>query len=200
MTDEEPTLNELENELRWLLQMPGMLEHFKIILSEKEYQVIDMRTFIQKPYTDIALKMGLTPGRVKQLCRSALESIKIETAACISMSSYIIEDKNKVAALNQRLKKIEDANEQTMKKLDILIETVTDKISNTKPANDAGAVRLIDIPEIPVKAINPLYKAGIHTIGDLANYTRLDLIKFNNLGKKTIAKLQEAVLPYNIRL
>ena len=200
MTDEEPTLNELENELRWLLQMPGMLEHFSFILSKKEYQAIEMRMFREKSYAETALKMGITPDSLEELCRSAFESIKIETASCIGLSPLLIKEQNEVAALNQRIKKMEDNNQQTIKKLDILIETITDKINNTRPANQAGAVRLIDIPEIPVKALNVLYKAGIHTIGDLANYTRIDLIKFNNLGKKTIAKLQEAVLPYNIRL
>jgi DNA-directed RNA polymerase subunit alpha len=52
--------------------------------------------------------------------------------------------------------------------------------------------RLIDM-DLSVRALNCLKAAEVDTLGDLVMYTKNDLMKFRNFGKKSLTELEELV-------
>ena len=52
--------------------------------------------------------------------------------------------------------------------------------------------------DLSIRTKNILKNAGIETLQDLTNYTRSDLIKFRNFGKRSIMELEELMLSNNL--
>ena len=47
--------------------------------------------------------------------------------------------------------------------------------------------------ELSVRALNCLKAAEVETVADLVSYTKADLMKFRNFGKKSLTELEELV-------
>ncbi|HZH69528.1 MAG TPA: DNA-directed RNA polymerase subunit alpha C-terminal domain-containing protein, partial [Flavobacteriaceae bacterium] len=52
--------------------------------------------------------------------------------------------------------------------------------------------KLVDL-DLSVRALNCLKAAEVDTLGDLVTFSRSDLMKFRNFGKKSLAELEELV-------
>lgn len=52
--------------------------------------------------------------------------------------------------------------------------------------------KLVDM-DLSVRALNCLKAAEVETLGDLVSYNKMDLLKFRNFGKKSLAELEELV-------
>ena len=52
--------------------------------------------------------------------------------------------------------------------------------------------KLIDM-DLSVRALNCLKAAEVDTLGDLVSFTKTDLMKFRNFGKKSLTELDELV-------
>jgi DNA-directed RNA polymerase subunit alpha len=52
--------------------------------------------------------------------------------------------------------------------------------------------RLVDM-DLSVRALNCLKAAEVDTLGDLVRYSKSDLMKFRNFGKKSLTELDELV-------
>lgn len=52
--------------------------------------------------------------------------------------------------------------------------------------------KLVDM-DLSVRALNCLKAADVETLGDLVSYNKMDLLKFRNFGKKSLAELEELV-------
>ena len=52
--------------------------------------------------------------------------------------------------------------------------------------------KLVDM-DLSVRALNCLKAAEVDTLGDLVTYTKSDLMKFRNFGKKSLTELDELV-------
>jgi DNA-directed RNA polymerase subunit alpha len=52
--------------------------------------------------------------------------------------------------------------------------------------------KLVDM-DLSVRALNCLKAADVETLGDLVSYTKADLLKFRNFGKKSLTELEELV-------
>ena len=48
--------------------------------------------------------------------------------------------------------------------------------------------------ELSVRALNCLKAAEVDTVADLVSYTKADLMKFRNFGKKSLTELEDLVL------
>jgi DNA-directed RNA polymerase subunit alpha len=47
--------------------------------------------------------------------------------------------------------------------------------------------------ELSVRALNCLKAAEVETVADLVSYTKADLMKFRNFGKKSLTELEDLV-------
>ncbi|GAB5557278.1 MAG: DNA-directed RNA polymerase subunit alpha [Schleiferiaceae bacterium] len=78
--------------------------------------------------------------------------------------------------------------------------TLEDKSSNEVESYDEEILhmrqllksRLTDL-DLSVRALNCLKAAEVETLGDLVMYTKADLMKFRNFGKKSLTELEELV-------
>lgn len=59
--------------------------------------------------------------------------------------------------------------------------------------------KIIDL-DISVRALNCLKMAEVETLGDLIKYSKYDLIKFRNFGKKTLSELENLVAGLGLEL
>ena len=60
---------------------------------------------------------------------------------------------------------------------------------------------LIEELELSVRAYNCLKRANIHTLGDLLNYGKDDLLEFKNFGRKSADEVCESLLKrFNVTL
>ncbi len=57
--------------------------------------------------------------------------------------------------------------------------------------------KLVDM-DLSVRALNCLKAADVDTMGDLVSFTKADLLKFRNFGKKSLTELEELVRSKNL--
>jgi len=57
--------------------------------------------------------------------------------------------------------------------------------------------KLVDM-DLSVRALNCLKAADVETLGDLVSYSKNDLLKFRNFGKKSLTELEELVRAKNL--
>jgi DNA-directed RNA polymerase subunit alpha len=68
---------------------------------------------------------------------------------------------------------------------------------NTLHMRQLLKTKLVDL-DLSVRALNCLKAADVETLGDLVSYTKADLLKFRNFGRKSLAELEELVRSKNL--
>jgi DNA-directed RNA polymerase subunit alpha len=68
---------------------------------------------------------------------------------------------------------------------------------NTLHMRQLLKTKLVDM-DLSVRALNCLKAADVETLGDLVSYTKADLLKFRNFGKKSLTELEELVRSKNL--
>lgn len=63
---------------------------------------------------------------------------------------------------------------------------------NTQQLRQLLKTKLVDL-NLSVRALNCLKAADVETLGDLVSYTKADLLKFRNFGKKSLTELEQLV-------
>ncbi|MGC8866510.1 MAG: DNA-directed RNA polymerase subunit alpha [Bacteroidales bacterium] len=63
---------------------------------------------------------------------------------------------------------------------------------NTQQLRQLLKTKLVDL-NLSVRALNCLKSADVETLGDLVSYTKADLLKFRNFGKKSLTELEQLV-------
>lgn len=58
--------------------------------------------------------------------------------------------------------------------------------------------RVFDDEEITVRTANFLIRKGINNFEDLANVSEEDIMKWNNLGRRTLEEILKLMKKYNI--
>jgi len=59
---------------------------------------------------------------------------------------------------------------------------------------------LIDDVDLSVRAYNGLRRAGIHTLGDIANLTEDELRAIRNIGGRTLSEIKDLLNSYELSL
>lgn len=59
-------------------------------------------------------------------------------------------------------------------------------------------VKVLDDEEITVRTANFLVKNGINNFDDLANVSEEEIIKWHNLGRRTLEEILKLMKKYNI--
>ena len=57
--------------------------------------------------------------------------------------------------------------------------------------------KLVDM-DLSVRALNCLKAAEVETLGELVSFTKSDLMKFRNFGKKSLTELEDLVYSKNL--
>lgn len=119
------------------------------------------------------------------LSRERVRQIVIK---CIRKFILAFEEQCDLKEENEELKK-ENANIRTQL---IMSEGMKKEEDSDDVPPSVFSVRLVDC-NLPVRVLNVTKMANIDTIGDLVQYSKLDLLKFRCLGKKSISQLDDFV-------
>jgi DNA-directed RNA polymerase subunit alpha len=77
-------------------------------------------------------------------------------------------------------------------------KTITEEFDeNTLHMRQLLNSKLVDM-DLSVRALNCLKAADVETLGDLVSFTKNDLLKFRNFGKKSLTELEELVRSKNL--
>ena len=154
-------------------------------IDEKKILIMQMVWIKNLNFEQIAVTLNDTPANIKNRYDKAFHSIKWRI--------------NAVARLFDNYKKLSEENEELWHMIQFL-KTWSGKIDlhEKRKINPLGErllfpnykIKLIDL-DFSVRALNVLHNGlNIETIADLMDYTRKDLLKTRNFGKKTLNEIE----------
>ena len=163
------------------------------LLTDREYQILHDLLNGRK-LDDIAEKYYLTTSRIQQIVNKAVHKIATMKSWPKSHKEY----KNTMAE-NARLIILLENQQAHIKHLEAMLN-----INNTDGSGGESAVpgytklelaqllgrKLVD-ENLTVRSLNCLKAADIETVSDLVRYSKTDLLKFRNFGKKSLAELDD---------
>lgn len=127
--------------------------------------------------SDIANRFQLSRERVRQIVIKAIRKF-----------NYAIEELVGLKKENDSLKKeIKDVKMQL-----IMQEGEKEEEQSGDIPPSVFSIRLVNC-NLPVRVLNVTKAADIDTIGDLVQYSKFDMVKFRNFGKKSLMQLDEFI-------
>lgn len=169
------------------------------ILSEREYQVIDS-LIAGVPLHGIAMEYGVSKTRIMQIVNKSIQKIT-------SMKKWpqMHEEYKRVSAENQRITAMLESQRLRNKELEAQLgmkETIGDEISLVPGYTKVQLAKTLATKlancNLTVRTLNCMKTADIETVGDLIKYTKVDLLKQRNLGKKSLRELDDLLDSMNL--
>ena len=148
----------------------AIISSYRKILPEKEYIVLK-ESLLNRDLSSIAENLDIDEKRIIKIAERGCKRIK-----------YVDVDK------------ILDENESMRKQIGELQKenkNLRNGVVTTPKKNNALLAMRIKNSDLSVRAINTMYSFGLDTIGDLTLIRKEDLMKMRNMGKKTIAEIEE---------
>jgi hypothetical protein len=164
-------------------------------MPERIKQILQMSWKHCMSRKDIAEYFGISSARVKQLYERGVRLIKrniLNAIAEYGNLKKLLEEMENLKYENQRL---QEENLMFKRRFDAL--TAEDKI--TCGQIDVLNQRIVDF-DFDVRSLNALRGADVNTMEELIQFSRNDLMKFRNLGKKSIDDIEELLKKYNMKL
>lgn len=151
---------------------------WKLVVKGCERETKIMEAFFNgEPIARIAETYCLSRERIRQI-----------VIKCIRKLILALEEQCDLKKENETLKmEIAEARTQL-----IMQDGEIDKEQTEEAPPSMFSVRLVDC-NLPVRVLNVTKAADIDTIGDLVQYSKMDLLKFRCLGKKSISQLDDFV-------
>lgn len=126
--------------------------------------------------SNIAYEFGLSRERVRQIVIKAIRKF-----------NYSIEE---LADLKQENNSLKEEIKNVKMQL-IMQEGEEEEHSDDVPPS-VFSIRLVNC-NLPVRVLNVTKAADIDTIGDLVQYSKFEMVKFRNFGKKSLMQLDEFI-------
>lgn len=128
--------------------------------------------------SNIAYEFGLSRERVRQIVIKAIRKF-----------NYAIEELADLKQENNSLK--EEIKNVKMQLIMQEGEKEEEELSEDVPPS-VFSIRLVNC-NLPVRVLNVTKAADIDTIGDLVQYSKFEMVKFRNFGKKSLMQLDEFI-------
>jgi len=167
-------------------------------LTKTEQEVITLRYGLsgeRKPYKEVALLYGKTRNRIHQIEESALE--KLRNPAIVRRLKILtqpIADSEVDAYLSWLEER--DKQEQAIAKRYLEVSRAMPVKEDVPPY----LMRSVGELGLSIRAYNGLRIARIKTLFDLTQKTEKDLLKFRNLGRKSLDEIKNALKHYGLSL
>ena len=177
--------------------IPAMLNELGI-LTDRETHI--MCEVISGYYLgDIAEEHGLSRSRVSQIffkgCKKAAEikGIKAKLDELKSMKADMAEMKSAMRIMSQELKlqREEEQKQREMEEAEQREMEEAERIEYIKQKDEKLKVFRTDIGEcgFSVRTLNCMRACNVETIGDLCKWTKSELLKYRNFGKKSLTEV-----------
>ena len=198
------------------LNKKKIIEEVLLTLTDRERQILGMRFGLDgcdgpKDIDQIGQSMEVTRERIRQIEAKAIR--KLRHPARVKKVQYmtgLFTEQDAQAHLDAM--KVEAERDKWKHELYSEIEQeVLGHIArdhSLKRRVDEEATRLyqdrlnhsVEELELSIRTANCLSNQGIKTIGDLAKWTEVDLLRTKNFGRKSLMELKQVLEPYNIKL
>lgn len=126
--------------------------------------------------SNIAYEFGLSRERVRQIVIKAIRKF-----------NYSIEELADLKQENNSLKE-----EIKNVKMQLIMQEGEEEEQSEDVPPSAFSIRLVNC-NLPVRVLNVTKAADIDTIGDLVQYSKFEMVKFRNFGKKSLMQLDEFI-------
>lgn len=135
---------------------------------------------------EISEEWGLTQERTRQIVNRELRRFFHYLYTLPKYKTITQENE----ALKIKLELSEQVNRRILKHLNALNEQAAKEAAlNNLPV----CARKVTEFDLSIRALNCLRAADIETVGDLINYSKRDLMRFRNFGKKSLIELEDFV-------
>lgn len=169
------------------------------LLKEREKDILK-KLMSGLTLKDVAECYCLTPSRILQIVNKAISKI-------YTMKSWpqMHEEYKRVSAENQRITAMLESQRLRNKELEAQLgmkETIGDEISLVPGYTKVQLAKTLATKlancNLTVRTLNCMKTADIKTVGDLIKYTKVDLLKQRNLGKKSLRELDDLLDSMNL--
>lgn len=184
-----------ENEEPMRYYSPGIIEDvMHKALTERENKVLQMRYEWGMTLNEVGVEIGITQERVRQIEAKAFRKLHYRTyhyelecvpkkelrGAQLQVEHYKAQADYLQRELD-RIRGIVPAQREEMEKKSTLLETPIENL------------------DLSVRSYNCLKRAGIQTLGDLCGKTYAEMMKVRNLGKRSLAEIEDKMKENGLR-
>ena len=197
-------------------QLAGLKYLMSIILSHKEYRVIELKFENGLNLTRIGEILKITKERVRQLHNTALHKLKFNLNRDYVLAGYnnlmtdiisrntlcksIQEIQKSIKELDEYKAQLDIYNKKYRKELSILSKEENSKLEKLYNSIVTKTDISINNLNISNRTKNSLKRSGIRKLSDFLKITELDLYKIRGLGEKCVNELKSELIKYNIEL
>ncbi len=148
----------------------AIVSSYRKLLPEKEH-IILKEALLNRDLSSIAENLDIDEERVIKIAERACKRIK-----------YVDVDKilNENESMRRQIEELQKEN-----------KNLRNGVVTTPKKNNALLAMRIKDSDFSVRAINIMYSFGLDTIEDLTLIRKEDLMKMRNMGKKTIAEIED---------
>lgn len=164
-------------------------------MPERLKQILQMSWKHCMSNKDIAEHFGITSERVRQLYGRGIRQFRKNIAKAINEYEQMKKFFEEMEDIKRENKELKEENEIFKRRFDAL--TSEDKMICGQI--DVLKQRIINF-DFDVRSMNALRDAEINTMEELVQFSRDDLMKFRNIGKGSIDKIEELLKKYNLQL
>lgn len=184
-----------ENRVEWEEPLPTdfaqTLAYVLAGLTEREQQVIELRYKKQMSYVQIGRELGVSGERVRQVGVRALRKLCHPSRRSLLIRGIRgwVEDAREAGrqcAMSEAVTQLAAAL-----KTDAGKAKATEVLGGETPIEDAG---------LSARATNVLLRAGCKTLGDVAEHTESEVMRFRNMGRKSFEEIVAKLAEYGIKL
>lgn len=167
------------------------------VLTEREYAILNEA--IEYGDLDILTKShGLSRARILQICHGAINKI-----ACMGNYAQLRQEKRRLENENKFLASGVKSLQTRVDELERDLQINNNKSLAESYEEDPGSLtsllntRIVDL-NLTVRSLNILRREGIETLSELVTLHKTDLLKFRDLGKKSLAELDDLLDSMNL--
>lgn len=157
----------------------NMLLSYQPLFSETELSII--KSLIEVgDISAVAANYGLSSTRIAQIACKVVRKIR---------------NAERYGELIDKITKLEEENKNLKNQLLLAGEKV--EIEKVEEKSVILSKNIVDLP-FTVRAINVMEMAEIQTVGDMISLKKSELLRFRNMGKKTLRELEEFADKYGL--
>lgn len=144
---------------------------------------------------EIGGELDVSRERARQIACKAARVLACKMNIFDEQKETIKKQQNEISVLKIEIKRLQDANA----KLALDLSSYGHDIPQNA-VEDKGVIydrvvllqtRISDIPGMSVRALNCMKSAKLETLEELVQFRKTDLLKFRNMGKKTLRELED---------
>ena len=175
-------VKDYERDLGWIILNDELFN--SLLEDERRREVIRKHFIIKSSFEEIGGEMDRSYELVRQLYLTGLHKLKEKVLELIQARDHY----NEIDKENARLTK-------EVVRLNLQLQAYS-----KETALKSVDTSLVNLEGISIRTLNALRSYDVNTIEDLVTRGRADILKFRNLGTKSVDELSDALSKYDVTL